>query len=298
MISAAKFNILALFILIALISLATLTFAATATAFQKEPETAERHIEKAREAIRKKKYGSAEKELKRALKLNQSSPEANLLMGLLCRRKGNYKDATQYTQEALKHRPIFPDAHYLLALVYYEKNDLSAAGKEVEIAISQGGRFANLFLLKGDLELADRKNETALESYQEALRLSRPDSETLPRIRELATGLKRYMEFRVLNSNFSSWQDHPDYKRPMPLNRPRPNYTEAARYNKIEGVVRVAVEVDEEGKIGAILVQRRIGYGLDEEAVKAVRMLKFSPAIIGGKLARFWVPIDIEFKLK
>lgn len=300
MVSVLKSTLLARCALIALILFAVLAtdINISASILQKEPPTAALHIEKARDAIRRKKYGDAEKELKRALELKRDSPEANLLMGLVRRRRGDYKEAIEYVQEALKYREKFPDAHYLLALTHYEKNDLSAATKEVEMAISQGGRFANLYLLKGNLELADRKYETAITSYEEALRLARPDEEMLPRLREIFNGLKRYREFRILNSDFSSWQDHPDYRRPMPLNSPRPNYTEAARYNKIEGVMRVVVEVDERGKLGAILVIRGIGYGLDEEGVYAVRMLKFKPAIIAGKPAKYWVPIDIEFKLK
>jgi TonB family protein len=271
---------------------------ATSSVLQKETPTAEQHIEKARDAIQRKKYGDGEKELKRALKLKQNSPEANLLMGLVRRRRGDYKDAVEYIQKALKYREKFPDAHYLLALVHYEKNELLASAMEVEKTIEQGGRFANLYMLKGNLELADRKYESAITSYEEALRLARPDEEILPRLREIAGGLKRYREFRILNSDFSAWQDHPGYKRPVPVNRPRPNYTESARYNKIQGVIRVVVEVDEQGKLGAILIIKGIGYGLDEEAVKAVRMLKFKPALIAGKPAAFWVPIDVEFNLK
>jgi hypothetical protein len=50
------------------------------------PPTAAELIEKGRDAIKNANYGGAEKELKRALKLLNDSPEANLLLAVGTRR--------------------------------------------------------------------------------------------------------------------------------------------------------------------------------------------------------------------
>ncbi|HXG68242.1 MAG TPA: energy transducer TonB, partial [Blastocatellia bacterium] len=86
--------------------------------------------------------------------------------------------------------------------------------------------------------------------------------------------------------------------RPMLLNAPRPNYSEEAREKKISGVVEMAVLIDENGNVGKVFLLSRLGHGLDEEAVRAVQELNFSPAMKDGKPAPFWQRISIEYNLK
>jgi len=53
------------------------------------------------------------------------------------------------------------------------------------------------------------------------------------------------------------------------LNSPRPDYTELARHNGIEGIVVIQALFKADGKITDIRVVRGLGFGLDEQAVKA-----------------------------
>ncbi len=59
------------------------------------------------------------------------------------------------------------------------------------------------------------------------------------------------------------------------------DYSEEARLNHISGIVKLKVTVDTEGNVNDIEVVRSVGYGLDENAVKAVRTWKFEPATKG-----------------
>lgn len=60
----------------------------------------------------------------------------------------------------------------------------------------------------------------------------------------------------------------------------------------------MAVLVDEQGRVASVLIFSRLGYGLDDEAVKAAQTLRFSPATREGKSVSFWSPLVVEFNLR
>jgi len=77
-----------------------------------------------------------------------------------------------------------------------------------------------------------------------------------------------------------------------------PLYTEEARQRGVQGKVKMAVLVDEQGRVASVLIFSRLGYGLDAEAVKAAQRLRFSPATREGKPVPFWSPLIVEFNLR
>jgi protein TonB len=87
--------------------------------------------------------------------------------------------------------------------------------------------------------------------------------------------------------------------KPIPLNRPRPNYTEEARKNKIQGVVRVRVLVGADGSAKQVrLAGGGLPDGLNEEAISAAYKMRFKPAMKDGQPVAYWVPVEIEFNLR
>jgi TonB family protein len=85
---------------------------------------------------------------------------------------------------------------------------------------------------------------------------------------------------------------------PVPLNRPRPNYTEAARKNKVQGLVRTRVLVGTDGSVQRVAVTRGLPDGLDEEAIRAAYQMRFRPATKNGQPIVWWVTVEIEFNLR
>ena len=63
-----------------------------------------------------------------------------------------------------------------------------------------------------------------------------------------------------------------------PLGMVRPSYTESARRARVQGRVRITLEVNEQGEVVAARILQGLGYGLDEAALAAARRLRFSPA--------------------
>ncbi len=272
-----------------------LMLAGPATVFcsGEQGQTAEQHIEKAREAIKRNKYKDAEKLLKKALSLKQDSPLANLLLGLVYRNNGKLDEALRQIQEAIKLQPDFPDAHYLLALVYIDKNQLKEAAEEIKLALDQGAQFANIYTMKANLEVRNRKLAEALKSYEKALQLSQPSDEGYQKLKDQIEALKNYVEFESIRK-----KDTATYTRPILKNRPQPLYSSLAREKKVQGSIHAAICVSEQGKPDSVLIFKGLGYGLDEEAIKAARKMQFSPSTRNGEPVKFWLIIYIEFNIR
>lgn len=258
-----------------------------------QKETPEQQIQKARQAIQNKKYKDAEKLLKKALSLKQDSPEANLLLGVVYRNKGEIDNAFKHVREAIRLLPYYPDAHYVLAYLYSIKNQLNEAAEEIKLAVEQGARSASVYMLKANLEIRSRKHEEALKSYEMALQLSQPSDEGYQKLQEQIEALKNYVAFQA-----NKKKDTATYTKPILKNRPQPMYSTLARQKGVQGIVHAAVQVDEQGKPDSVLIFKGIGYGLDEEAIKAARKMEFSPGTRNGEPVKFWLTVMIEFNIR
>jgi periplasmic protein TonB len=85
---------------------------------------------------------------------------------------------------------------------------------------------------------------------------------------------------------------------PSLLREVKPDYTQEARRRGVEGDVVVEVVVRADGSVGQVRLLQRLGAGLDERAIDAVRQWRFSPAHRHGIPVDVVVEIAIEFKLR
>jgi periplasmic protein TonB len=88
-----------------------------------------------------------------------------------------------------------------------------------------------------------------------------------------------------------------DVSAPELVFAPNPEYTEKARQAKYQGVCGIALIIDPQGNPTRVLVVRRLGMGLDEKAVEAVKGYRFKPAMRFGKPVAVTVNILVNFKL-
>jgi TonB family protein len=261
----------------------------SATAFQQE--TFEQLIQSAQTAMDNNKYKDAKKKLQQALKIRKDSANAHLLMALVYRHDDNRKEAIKHIYQALNIQADNGEAHYLMAVLLYETNETGQAGVELDKAIQLGIKAFNVYSLKGRLAIADRNYKVAIENFEKALQFNSPNKVQVETIRSQTEALKNYVAF-------TERKDKGSYTRPIPLNRPRPNYSEDARSNGIQGQVRLYALIDETGKVKSTFLLTALGYGLNEEAIQAVTKMKFQPATNNGVPVSFWVLLEVEFKLK
>ena len=87
---------------------------------------------------------------------------------------------------------------------------------------------------------------------------------------------------------------------PVPIHQERPQYTQAAMAAQIEGVVLLETLVLSDGSVGDVRVLRSLDSenGLDQEAIKALKLWTWKPGTRGGEPSNVLVQIEMKFTLK
>jgi TonB family protein len=82
---------------------------------------------------------------------------------------------------------------------------------------------------------------------------------------------------------------------PQVISSPNPEYTQSARKAGVHGFIILKLTVGADGKAHDMSVVKGLGYGLDESAMKAVRLWKFEPALQDGVPVDFKAAVEVEF---
>jgi protein TonB len=87
---------------------------------------------------------------------------------------------------------------------------------------------------------------------------------------------------------------------PVPVTQVRPQYTAAAMDRHIEGTVLLECVVAADGMVGDVKVTESLDsmYGLDAQAVEALRQWTFKPGSKDGKAVAVRVHITMKFTLQ
>jgi TonB family protein len=85
---------------------------------------------------------------------------------------------------------------------------------------------------------------------------------------------------------------------PSVIHEVRPDYTDDARRQGIEGEVVLEIVVRRDGTVGDVRVLEGLRGGLDRRAIDAVRQWRFSPARRYGSPVDVIVEVAVEFKLR
>jgi TonB family protein len=87
---------------------------------------------------------------------------------------------------------------------------------------------------------------------------------------------------------------------PQVVKQVKAEYTQEAMRQMIEGEVTLGVVVKPDGSVGDVTVKRSLDavYGLDQEAVKAMKQWQFKAGMKDGKAVAVRVEVKIRFTLK
>jgi TonB family protein len=85
---------------------------------------------------------------------------------------------------------------------------------------------------------------------------------------------------------------------PRLLKEVRADYTDEARRANVSGEVLLEIVVRRDGSVGDVRIMQRLGSGLDQRAVQAVRQWRFAPATLKGVPVDVIVEVGVEFKLR
>ena len=87
---------------------------------------------------------------------------------------------------------------------------------------------------------------------------------------------------------------------PRLIRKVDPEYTSAAMQAKLQGTVFLEAVVQADGTVGDVRIVRSLdaGFGLDQNAINAVRQWRFEPGLQAGKPVAVIVSIELTFTLR
>ncbi len=89
-----------------------------------------------------------------------------------------------------------------------------------------------------------------------------------------------------------------DVRKPVKISASQPQYTEAARKRREQGVVIVQAVIDEWGCVRATRVLEGISGDLDEQAVIAIWQWRFRPATLNGEPVAVYYNLTVNFRIQ
>jgi TonB family protein len=108
---------------------------------------------------------------------------------------------------------------------------------------------------------------------------------------QAASAIRRVRTIDVFPAQTITAPDVVEYTTP-------PLYSDEARRRRIEGIVTIQARVGVDGHVAAPRVIDGLGFGLDQNALVALRQWQFRPGTRNGRPVEMTAAIDIEFSLR
>ncbi|MBI3680861.1 MAG: TonB family protein, partial [Acidobacteria bacterium] len=86
-------------------------------------------------------------------------------------------------------------------------------------------------------------------------------------------------------------------KPPALISKVEPEYTQEARFAKHQGKVVVYAEIGPDGMAGSMRIVQGIGFGLDENAIRAISNWRFQPGTKDGVAVTVAATIEVNYRL-
>lgn len=263
-----------------------------------------------------KDYKNGRKAFEKAVKLAPAKTEyhSDLAYAYLLLR--DLKKARSASDKALSI-----DARNVTALIVrgtanYWSLQLDDAERDVDRAIAINDHLSDGYFLKSNIIVArlarnvvhsDMKKELPLlESAAEVLKTGIDKCVPTGGCKDLTDeyeGMVAFVQhFQKKNSNTLISADTPSAPEPdvTPLkitSKPRPAYTDKARQSNTQGTIQMAALFGTNGRVQHVLLLKRLGNGLDEEAVRAARRIQFQPEMKGGKPIAVVKQLEYSFSI-
>lgn len=254
--------------------------------------------------LKQDKNKESEKALKKAVALDAQDAAIRSALGYVYLLMNKHDDARREVDAALKINPNDEQAHYITGVINFRNGSYNYAYERAKKAVEINPNFAAAYLLKSNALVSSFSAQagTVLKSPDSRSQLLAEASRDLEKYLSLAPDGKE-AEFQRENLEsvkfFSEYYNRPENQKPVSLEvadkpegnitplkitaKPRAAYTDRARDAGVQGIIRLLVGFAADGKVKHIIAIKPLGYGLDEQAVRAARAIKFEPPVKDGK---------------
>lgn len=256
--------------------------------------------------------------LQKAVKLAPQNAEyrTNLAYAYLFNRQQT--QAMSALNKAISIDPASLNAYNLRGKIFLWRNDLKRAESDADNMIARDPGYYYGYILKSEVGLAqigDKVNKgstlkdqtgtfiTILEHLRKGFSHCRTQEckdsldEEISNIEAFRFHFEddRTPEQRIVERE-ARLQD-PLYKPLKIVSKAAPGYTDAARAAGAQGKVVVAILFGKNGKIENLIFIKRLGHGLDEMVLAAVRQITFEPASYNGEAKSVVRLVEYNFSI-
>lgn len=255
--------------------------------------------------LKQDKKKDSQKALEKAVALDDKDTKIRVALAYVYLLRNNSQEAQKEAQAVLALNPNDAEAHYIIGIVNFRNNQYDTAYERANKAVKISPNFAAAYLLKSESLISnfavltgtisktqDAKAvlfKEATEALEKYLSLS-PDNEETKFQREFLESLKFFSEYydrpenqKPVNFDANNQPDNTGRTSIKILSKPKAAFTQKARESGVSGTIRLLVGFAADGKVKHILIIKSLGYGLNENVVRAARAIKFEPATKDGK---------------
>lgn len=231
-----------------------------------KPENADFRTNLAYAYLLNGKMGDANSEIRKAFALDPKNVRVLYVRGTARLREEKIGDALDDAETIINI-----DKNYTMGYALKSDALIALFGKSI------GGRE----LAKGEAEFLRK----AIEPLEYCLKYCQ-NNPNLNALNGRLEAAKAFYNYFNQNKTDDAGQASVASKHKTPLkflNRPMARYTDKAREANIQGTVTLCALFAANGKVSHIILIKKLGYGLDEEFINAVRQMQFEPATEDGK---------------
>ncbi len=232
--------------------------------------------------LRTQQVSKARSEAKRVVATDPRNVTAHVMLANAGLLEGKLADAERSARTAIEIDPKYPMGYVLASESLIARFGTEADGDEP--------KPENIDLLK-----------QAKDLLEVGIARCKPDTKRLEEELETVVAFHSYFANRKHGKPTSPLPREvvtPGDSNLKIISKPRPSFSDAARIASKSGTVKVAVLFAANGKIESMLVIDRLGYGLDEQALRAARQIRFEPKVENGKPVSVVRIIEYTFEVR
>ena len=259
------------------------------------------------------KTKKAVKAFKISVELNPNYANSKTALAYLSLQTGNFSTAINMALDSVLLDTENHLNYYILGLANFNLENNSEAIKYVDISIEKNPDYEDALtlrkkILKDSPELAANKKDREVyrqrrETYQQTnetledfiTRVAKSDR--LNYWEEQSKSIDFFVEYFKEQKVSKNEKESKNTRNIKILSKPRPGYSESAKNANIGGLIRVMVGFQADGKIRHAIVTKGLGYGLDKRVIKAVKNIKFKPAMKDNKTITLVKVVQYSFTI-
>jgi TonB family protein len=215
-----------------------------------------------------------------ALEANEKDPQALYIRSALAIREGSYSTAYDYAKRSIDIQPNLSSPYWVKAQAL-----ISSFSFQTNTVLPEGTDRSQ-YLKEASADLVKFREHGGFGSDKKDF------SDYLESMEFFAANYRKY-SIETLDAP-SMPSPRTNFKITA---KPKASYSDNARRRGVIGTVRLLVGLPADGKVRHIIVLKPLGFGLDENAISAARLIKFTPASLDGKPVSSVAIFEYNFSL-